>query len=363
MNIKRTNKHIYLKKNTRGVIMLVVLWIMVVISILTLGLASRTRIDMSLTKYNIGKIKAYYIAQAGLFYVLDRIEKDTKHPVGHGIDTMYSCGITFSDNEIPNEVFENISLGDGYFAVSYILSDEENTIHYGLRDEDSKINLNAITQQSQEILSHLISLAGFDEDVALTIASSVVDWHDEDSTVTNQPSGAENDYYQSQQVQYNCKNMAFDSIEELLLVRGMSKEILSEIKDYITVFPKEASRLQVNVNTAPKIVIQALARKFSGQGTNTEIADADSLTEKLIAYRKGEDNIERTSDDRGVELSELDLNAKERTIFLSMKAFTKDTSDYLLVAVTGVDQKSKVESKIEAVVYRNDLSVVLWRRN
>jgi general secretion pathway protein K len=52
------------------------------------------------------------------------------------------------------------------------------------------------------------------------IVDSILDWRDADDFYRIH--GAENDYYQSLKEPYRCKNGNFDSIEELLLVRGIT---------------------------------------------------------------------------------------------------------------------------------------------
>ena len=56
------------------------------------------------------------------------------------------------------------------------------------------------------------------------IAYSIIDWIDSDSNTS--PDGAEDDYYMSLPNPYHCKNSYLDSIEELLLVQGMTPYLL-----------------------------------------------------------------------------------------------------------------------------------------
>ena len=56
------------------------------------------------------------------------------------------------------------------------------------------------------------------------VADAIVDWLDMDSSP--RPYGAEDDYYTALSPPYHCKNGPLDSLEELLLVRGVTPELL-----------------------------------------------------------------------------------------------------------------------------------------
>ena len=350
------------EKNRSGIILLVALWILGILSVLAIGLGRRTAIDLSLTRYTVGKVKANHLAWAGLMYAMNQIQKDTNDLTTNSKDTLYQCGITLDEGQRPEDIFKEISLGEGYFDIRYVTPDSKE-VRYGLEDEERRLNINALNQQNDKALSNLIVLLGFDEEAAATIAASVVDWRDEDSTVTNPPFGGEDNDYMALAKPFHCKNLPFDSIEELLLVKGMTPQIFQKLKDYVTVFPQEARALLVNLETAPEIIIRALARSVAGPITNTEIADSDSLASKLLAYRRGEDSRDFTADDRSVDENQLGLNAKEMVIFLAIKAQTTSASHYLRMHIRGVEGASSVHSDVEAVVYRDDLSIVYWHRD
>ena len=85
---------------------------------------------------------------------------------------------------------------------------------YGLVDEASKLNLNTAT------LAMLKALPGMTDD----FAAAIIDWRDADDDVT--PGGAESSTYAQKKPAYKAKNAPFESIEELALVSGATREIL-----------------------------------------------------------------------------------------------------------------------------------------
>ncbi|HOW35221.1 MAG TPA: type II secretion system protein GspK [Candidatus Omnitrophota bacterium] len=333
---------------------------MVILSFLAVGLGRRTSIDLALTKFAVGQSRASNLAWAGLMYAIDQIKKDSEDSAAAGLDTAYLCGITLEEGQVPEDIFKEVRLGDGRFDVSFVTQDPLTGLkktHYGLRDEEGRININALSRQNYNVLSSLISVLGFEDVLAETIAMAAVDWRDSDAAATNAPSATEESEYS-----YRCKNFFFESPEELLLLKGMTPEIYSKVKNYVTVFPQDDSRLMINMNTAPEIVIRALARSKAGFQTNTELSDADSMAAKIISYRRGEDGQEYTSDDRKIIANELGLNQKEMAIFLSLSGSVTDVSNYLRVRAVGKDEGLGIDSVLEAVIDRNDLSIVFWQK-
>ncbi len=145
-----------------------------------------------------------------------------------------------------------------------------------VEDEDGKIPLNKLINGNEynpeikDILIRLLSLPefGLDERKANEIADSIKDWIDADNSVTGY--GAETSYYASLDPPYEAKNAPLDCIEELLMVKGITKEIFYGTKEkpalaqYVTADSDGA----ININTAPKMVLRALSADIT-----VELAD------------------------------------------------------------------------------------------
>jgi general secretion pathway protein K len=144
-------------------------------------------------------------------------------------------------------------LGNGTYTISII-------------DESGKVDINAA---SDVVLKNLFMNTGISEEEADTIVDSIMDWKDPDDL--HRLHGAESDYYQSLQNPYKAKNARFDSLEELLLVKGVTPDILygngerKGIIEFLTVYTK---RNRININAAPKEVLMALP------GMTPELADS-----------------------------------------------------------------------------------------
>ena len=101
------------------------------------------------------------------------------------------------------------------------------THRFGITDESSKLNLNTLmklvaagTIQASDAETALMSLP----DMTLEIADAIIDWMDTDQTAMQ--NGVEIDYYQSLTPPYPTKDNYLDSLDELLLVKGMTPQLL-----------------------------------------------------------------------------------------------------------------------------------------
>lgn len=96
---------------------------------------------------------------------------------------------------------------------------------YGLEDESRKLNLNALVRldpTGSVLFNALMQLPNMTSD----IAGAIVDWVDPDDN--EYPSGgAESSYYSAGgETSYRCKNGPIHSVEELLLVKGVTPDLL-----------------------------------------------------------------------------------------------------------------------------------------
>jgi hypothetical protein len=97
-------------------------------------------------------------------------------------------------------------------------------VRYGLENESAKLNLNEILLadliEADGARNLLMSLPGMTEDVA----DAILDWIDEDDD--QREFGAEADFYSGMSPPYAPKNGPLDTVEELLLVRGVTPWLL-----------------------------------------------------------------------------------------------------------------------------------------
>ena len=132
-------------------------------------------------------------------------------------------------------------------------------------DESGKLDINAAPEM---LLRNLFLELGVKDGDVDIIVDSIMDWKDADEL--HRLHGAESDYYLSLPNPYRSKNASFDALDELLLVRGITPEVLYGTTDkkgaidFLTVHSKNS---RVNLNAAPKEVLRSLP------GMTPDIAD------------------------------------------------------------------------------------------
>jgi type II secretory pathway component PulK len=98
-------------------------------------------------------------------------------------------------------------------------------IRYGLTDEAGKIDIN---QASRLQLLKFFRQFEFDQDDNVTpqgLADALIDWRDKDNKKTSENS-AESSYYFTLDPPYRAKNKPFETVEELLMVKGYDGQLL-----------------------------------------------------------------------------------------------------------------------------------------
>jgi general secretion pathway protein K len=199
------------------------------------------------------------------------------------------------------------------------------------------VDQNVVTQ-----LKNLISqLDGRPE-----ITDSLVDWIDDNDVATGNE-GAEEGYYKP--LGYHCKNGPLDSVDELLLIKGFEKGLVTDkkLKDFVTIAPTTGG---VNVNTAPLEVLKAVA------GTETsQLAQplSESDIENLVQYRD-EHDIKDIKDITGaIKISQDQLGRLTSILKVKSSYFTV-SSRYTI---------GKVVKNVEALLRRDDstVTIISWR--
>jgi general secretion pathway protein K len=145
-------------------------------------------------------------------------------------------------------------------------------------EESGKIDINMLTDASGIILKNLLVLRGVAGEEADIIVDSLLDWKDSGDSDAHRLHGAETDYYQSLPVPYSAKNADFDTVEELLLVKGMTAGILfgsGETKGIDSLLTAHSKTAKININAAPQDVLAAIP------GIGPEFAET-VVSERLI---------------------------------------------------------------------------------
>lgn len=294
-----------------GVALILVIWVMIVLIAIVTEFSYSMRTELNITKNFKDEEEAYQLALAGIEYAkAEMMSAGIIHEVSLNED-----GVLIFDRDAPEPVRAG-KLGGGGFE-------------YTINDEDRKLDINIATHEQ---LKYIFTKSGLDPDDASAVADSIIDWRD--SNDLHRLNGAEEDYYRGLDDPYSCKDGLFDTIEELLLVKGMTEEILygsmvdeeekqfTGVADAITV----NGTSKVNVNTAPREVIEAVM---------------------------------------GIEAADNLLLQREAGPVTSIPAGGKTASEFFTIISKGSSADGSIKRSVKAVVHSisDKMEIVYWNDN
>ncbi|MDR2441117.1 MAG: general secretion pathway protein GspK [Planctomycetaceae bacterium] len=226
----------------RGVILVLVLVVIVLLTLSVLAFSKFMMAERRGTNQSLRQKQARLLAESGVEYL--RIFLIKEQSVIFDLGGLYDnptefCGHLVTDGTIAmtgqyagtqTNLQNEMDLRDvGRFSVlAPLLSDNDiltgEEIRYGLEDESCKINLRWVLQMEIQQPGYgqamLMRLPGMTEE----IADAILDWMDEDDEPRE--FGAENEYYAELDPPYYTRNATPDSLDELLLVKGVTPKLL-----------------------------------------------------------------------------------------------------------------------------------------
>lgn len=257
-------------KNEKASLLVSVVWILSVLSVFTVVINGRASQELLMGKWVREQAMTRTLAKAGIERTLYEIQRDK-------FKTFDAVNETWSSNEAG---LKDVILPAGKFTVlceTPTSKSGEKVPLYGACDEAARINLN---KADETILVSLFMAAmpKLESPEAITIAQSIIDWRDSDDAALQ--FGAESTFYRFMEFPYEARNGMLESVEELLMIRGMTREIYEAVKNHVTVY----SLGPVNFNTATPIAYRALGL-------------SENLVNKFFEFRAGTDGILGNEDD------------------------------------------------------------------
>jgi competence ComEA-like helix-hairpin-helix protein len=188
----------------RASILVGLLWCVVLLSLVVVGVLHTARMDL-LTGKNYGdKIQARYLALAGVEKAKALLYKDAEdrsHSGKNHTGELYDAAAQFKE----------VEFGRGTFSVlRRARPDEGGGVLYGIADEESRINLNTADADM------LAKLQGMTPE----LSTAILAWRGQGNIA------GENEYYLSLHPPYKARGAQFETLRELLMVRGMSPDLL-----------------------------------------------------------------------------------------------------------------------------------------
>jgi general secretion pathway protein K len=238
------------------------------------------RTEVNITRNFKEKTEAYYIGRAGLMQALaELIRIETTPPVIVSVEEAQPEDDEEKIDWRINIPIQDIPFGTGTFSVK-------------IENEAGKVNINGA---DQNLLKMILNSFELDDDQKDIIVDSILDWRDKDDL--RRMHGAEDEYYQSLPEPYHTKNDDFESLEELLLVKGVTPEIFyGGLKDIVTIYAEKDggkpvrtrrqrsagsrgsfSYNKININYASPAMLRVLPQM------------TEELVQEIINFRKEKD--------------------------------------------------------------------------
>lgn len=273
-------------KDEKGIALILVLWVLALLSVIVGEFCYAMRTEVDITRNFKAQTEAYYIALAGINRAIGELIRNQMMPIQpeSSEDEAKEGKKEAEPSELePMETPDRwrinvdippISFGQGEFRVR-------------IGNESGKININGADETLLKMMLDAFDLEEQQKDI---IVDSILDWRDENNL--HRVNGAEDDYYRSLSEPYECKDGYFDTVEELLLVRGMTPELFyGGLRDIVSAFkpPKDNVKIvggfkqyrtnvnKININAAPKKVLMILPSM------------TEDLVKEIVSYRQERD--------------------------------------------------------------------------
>lgn len=188
--IKNLNKHLSADSRKNGLIIVAVLWVVMILNVIVATAGHNGRLEMRVRQIRTEEHRCKWACRAGIEKVIGILNEDLRES-----DSLTDL---WSDND---EDLNNVGLEQCRFSIR-------------VTDESGKLNINTATKEQLLALPYMESY----------IADAIIDWRDENDTISSE--GVEGGYYQNLPFGYSIRNGPFKTIRELLLVKGVTEELL-----------------------------------------------------------------------------------------------------------------------------------------
>ena len=236
-------------ENRRGSMLIVALWTVSILSLLAAAAGVRAWLEIRLVRGQIDRMREERLVAAAA-----ALARRVLPPDGKSVATLKD---PWADDAA---LFRDVRLEEGTFSIVKPGSggaDGAKTV-YGLEDDGDRVNLNTVGADALRSLM---------PDADPEVPAAVARWRQASAPALS--TADDDDYYSSLPHPYPRKRADYESVEELLLVRGMTPELYAALASLVTVYSR-----RVNINTATPRTLAAL-----GLGP--------SLVGKILAFRAG----------------------------------------------------------------------------
>jgi general secretion pathway protein K len=242
------------RNNQKGVALLMVIWVLMMLTVIVTQFCYTMRTQVNTVRNLKESVQAYYIALAGANAAMAEIVKQSLSP-----GDIMTAGSDEADDQDSFTWRLNMDLPPVDFA--------QGQYQVNVTNESGKVDIN---RADPRILRVILNGFDLDEQHRDIIIDSIQDWRDANDL--HRPNGAETDYYMSLDPPYQCRDSDFETVDELLLVRGITPEIFyNGLEKMVTVLPSDKRGIRsssrrkrsydfnrININSAPEQILAGL---------------------------------------------------------------------------------------------------------
>jgi general secretion pathway protein K len=268
-------------KNNRGMALLITILVISLLLVMTLRFNTAIRANLTSASNLQHNIALDYMARSAFNAARAALAVDAAES---GYDTLH-------------EDWANLAVASEYF--SYFFSQGQGSMN--IIDHSGKLQINslltntdangvvieqegkAVNEEQKQMWINFLSSEefGLAEGEPANIVEAIIDWIDADDEPTGF-GGAESSYYQGLPTPYLPRNGPMEFVEELLLVKGISRELFygtdekPGIVNLVTPYGKDG---KININTADPLVLGALSEQME-----------PDMVDAMLSYREDPDN-------------------------------------------------------------------------
>jgi type II secretory pathway component PulK len=351
--------------NKRASVLMIGLWVLAILVTFAVGIGYRSSLDLRLSRYYRDNLKVGFLARSGIERALALLKEDSSDPQTKEYDTIGECGVSLKGRNEKDLFERRLENNAGVFRTGYY--DAQKNFKYGMRDEESKININFYDPIHRQMLVVLLKGKNIaDDKEVIDLAGFIMEWinpNNKSSIAKKGPLKAPEEL--SAVIEY------FYALKGRNNYKQKAREIFGKAENLITIYGKGS----INLNTADsevlKILIKAVVQEMADDGEPDILTgeDISRLLDKIEAYRKGVkgDHLSyfKSSDINPQSIKEaLGLRAEinnQTRIIDAMADFLCATSENFRIEAIG--SLAGVDKKIGTVYDRSKQRVVYWRQN
>ena len=334
------------RRQSKGFVLIFALWVLGLLTFFAVSIALGVRQKTLMAEKLEDNNRMYYLLEAALKQSKAYVRKEMEQQ-----EYVYSAQLKARLHR-NFAFFGNIPFGTDIACVRNKQEEKTGGVDaFGVIDEERKININTV---SVLVLKRLVEyVLGIDQEEALRLSEAIIDWRQRGESQT---SGFYSDaYYRQLQRPYFKKDAAYELLEELLLVKGVTRAKYEKLLPYLTVFGEG----KININTAPKEVLYALGLD-------------PVLVQKVLKVRQGHDGLEATLDDVVFQKTfdvastiqayvELDPSEVRILDALNLQGALTTNSYYFYLLIEARLGKSGWMKTAQAILSPRENKVLYWR--